>query len=106
MAQQVKDPALSLLWLQLQLCPGSIPGPGTSACCGLGKKKIPTLMRVVPPSVVSTSHVYRLILFINSGKDNQREESLMMTGGMYLQFGAFRVNVINSQHLMIMCTRY
>ena len=35
MAQQAKDPALSLLWLWS----GSIQGPGISACCGEQPKR-------------------------------------------------------------------
>ena len=35
----VKDLALSLLWLCLCYGADSIPGPGTSECHGLGKKK-------------------------------------------------------------------
>jgi len=38
-AQQVRDLALSLLWLRLHLWHGFNPGPGTSLCCRCGKKK-------------------------------------------------------------------
>ena len=33
-AQWVKDPPLSLLWLESLLRCGFSPGPGTSVCCG------------------------------------------------------------------------
>ena len=39
MAQQVKDPTLPLQRLGPLCGAGSIPGPGTSACCRLGQKK-------------------------------------------------------------------
>ena len=39
LAQQVKDQALSLLWLWLQLWRRFIPGIGISACCGYGQKQ-------------------------------------------------------------------
>ena len=39
MAQQVKDPALLLLWLWLQLYRGLEPGWGTSACWPKKKKE-------------------------------------------------------------------
>ena len=41
MAKQVKDSALSLLWLWLHCGAGLIPELGTSTCCGQsqGKKK-------------------------------------------------------------------
>ena len=38
-AQQVKDLALSLLWLGSILWHDSIPGPGSFAFCGRGQKK-------------------------------------------------------------------
>ena len=38
-AQQVKDPTLPLQRLGPLCGAGSIPGPGTSACCRLGRKK-------------------------------------------------------------------
>ena len=38
-AQQVKDPTLPLQRLGPLCGAGSIPGPGTSACCRLGQKK-------------------------------------------------------------------
>ena len=38
MVQQVKDPALSLLWYGMP----SVPGPGTPAQCGHGQKTKPT----------------------------------------------------------------
>lgn len=38
MAQQVKDPALLQLWHRSQCGMGSIPGSGTSTCCGHGQK--------------------------------------------------------------------
>ena len=38
-AQQVKDPVLSLLWLRLLCCLGTIPGLGTSTCHRHSQKK-------------------------------------------------------------------
>ena len=38
-AQWVKDPGLSLLWLRSQLWCGIDLGPGTSKWCGNGEKK-------------------------------------------------------------------
>ena len=47
MAQQVKDLALSLLWLWLQQCMGSVPGLGTLSCrmCGQTKQNKQTEKR-------------------------------------------------------------
>ena len=41
-AQWIKDPVLSLLWLRLLLGVGSIPGHETSACHRCGQKTKPT----------------------------------------------------------------
>ena len=56
MAQQVKDPALSLQHLRLLHGIGSDPGPGTSTLCGHSQREI--------------------ISFLNAHSDGIRRQSL------------------------------
>ena len=60
MARRAEDPGLSLLWLWLQLCSGSIPGPGASTCYGqgLGILPIATLSPLPVPCHLYVSPVF------------------------------------------------